>query len=147
MIKSLIQVAVLAVGFSTVFAWANVDETRTVTEVKDVETLNDDLNKYSGKVVRVSGKIEDRIDSTSVVLESGGIFNDEIIVINGPNLKGTNVNSLKENAKVVVTGTVVMKPLADFRREYNWTLTPQLDGEFTDTRAFLVADEITVVRK
>lgn len=128
-------------------AWANVDETRTVTEVKDVETLNDDLSKYAGKVVRVSGEVEDKIDSRSVVLESGGIFNDEIIVISGPNAKGTDIGALKKDAKVVVTGTVVMKPVADFQKEYNWTLSPQMTGEFTDTRAFLVADEITTVRK
>jgi len=145
--KSQTQTVFFLIAFTLMSAWANANETRNVTEVKDVETLNDDLSKYSGQVVRVSGKVEDKIDSRSIVLESGGIFNDEIVVISGPKVKGTNIGTLKEDAKVVVTGTVVMKTVTDFQKEYNWTMTPEMAGEFTDTRAFLVADEIAMVRK
>jgi len=145
--KNLRQTTFFLAIFTLLSAGAYAEETRNVTEVKDVETLNDDISKYSGQVVRVSGEVEDRIDSRSVVLESGGIFNDEIVVISGPKAKGTNISALKKNAKVVVTGTVIMKPVTDFQREYNWTLTPEMTGEFTDTRAFLVADEITAVQK
>lgn len=140
-----------AIFFSALLAtfsvWANVEQTRNVTVLKDVETLNDNLAKYSGKVVRVNGEIEEKIDSRSIVLESGGFLNDEIVVINGANAKGTKIDELNKDTKVVVTGTVVMKPVSEFRKDYNWNLNSETEKEFKNIRAFLVAEEITTVLK
>jgi len=114
--------------------------------IKDVETLNDDIKKFSGKSVTVSGEIEDKIDSKTVVLESGGVFNDEIVVIAGPNFKG-NFANLQEDATVMVTGTVVVRPIAEIRTQYTWDVTPDMQTEFRDVTAFLIADEVSSVKK
>jgi hypothetical protein len=127
-------------------AGAASNKTGSVQTIKDVETLNDDLNKYSGQRVQVSGEVEDKIDARSIVLESGGTFNDEIVVVAGPNLKG-DLASLQEDTDVTVTGTIVLKPVADVRRDYRWDVTPDMLAEFRDVKAFLVADEITSVKR
>lgn len=146
--KLSIPTAVVMTVLLSSMAWANKNTTtKNLIEVKDVETIMDDLNKYSGKVVRVTGEIEDKIDSRSAVLESGGIFNDEIIIISGPNLKGSSIDSLKEDTNVTVTGTVVMKPITDIRREYDWNLDTGIEPEFSDVKAYLIAEEISSATK
>lgn len=117
-----------------------------MTDIKDVETLNDEINKYTGKKVRVAGEIKDKVDSRSFVIESGGIFDDEILVVMPPKMK-QNLAQFKDDQRVRVTGTVRQASVVDIRREYSWDLDPQIEAELEGSRAYLVADEIVTVKE
>ncbi|QRK04762.1 hypothetical protein JQX13_31640 [Archangium violaceum] len=109
----------------------------------NVEQLNDNIAQHSGKQVSVAGEIEEWLDARSFVLESGGLFNDEIAVIVPPNAKGVDAQRLREDADIVVSGTVRSVPLVELERELGWDLDPELEVEFEGTKHFLVADRIT----
>lgn len=114
--------------------------------IEDVETLNDNIAKYNNKTVRVKGEVKDKIDPKAVTIESGGIFNDEIVVVAGKNMKG-DLASLKDDANVEVTGTIRTVPVVEIRRELSWDLNPELVAEFEGVDVFLVADEIKPVKQ
>ncbi|MFP5386180.1 MAG: hypothetical protein ACLGHN_08885 [Bacteriovoracia bacterium] len=108
-------------------------------QVADVETLMDNISDYQGKKVTVTGEVEDVIDKKSIIVESGGIINDEIVVIGRDSL---NPKALKEDAKVQVTGTVRAVPVVEVEREVGWDLEPEVEAELKAVNVFLVADEI-----
>lgn len=105
--------------------------------VKDVETLLDDVARYNGQKVQVSGEVEKIIDPKAFVLESGGLFNDEIVV-----LQPQGKLNVKDDSEVTVTGTVRTVGLVDVEREYGWDLDPQIRIELERVEAFLIADRI-----
>lgn len=120
-------------------------ELLAITEVKDVGTLNGNLKKYNGKIVRLKAEVGDKIDARTAVIEGGGIFNNEIIMTATPTAKGTQVSSLRKDDKVLVTGKLYMKSLDDFKRENAWTLAPQAEEQLGKKRAVLIVDEIIPV--
>ncbi|HYO58395.1 hypothetical protein [Archangium sp.] len=109
----------------------------------NVEQLNDNIAQYSGRQVSVAGEIEEWLDSRSFVLESGGLFNDEIAVVVPPNAKGLDLQRLHEDADVVVSGTVRSVPVIELERELGWDFDPELEVELEGTKNFLVVDRIT----
>lgn len=115
----------------------------TQSSPMDVEELNDKIAQHAGKQVSVAGEIEDWLDARTFVLESGGLFNDEIAVIVPPNVKGLDVQRLREDADIVVSGTVRSVPVIELERELGWDFDPQLEVELEGTKNFLVADRIT----
>lgn len=109
----------------------------------NVEQLNDNIAQHSGKQVSVAGEIEEWLDSRSFVLESGGLFNDEIAVVVPPNAKGVDLQRLSEDADIVVSGTVRSVPVIELERELGWDFDPELEVEFEGTKHFLVVDRIS----
>lgn len=116
---------------------------RAPASMLDVEELNDDITSRTNKKVTVAGEISEFLDARSFVLESGGIFDDEITVVLPKDLKGLQPQNLREEADVVVTGTVRELPVVEARRELGWDLDPQLELELEGVRHFLVAERIT----
>ncbi len=115
---------------------------RSPGQMMDVEELNDNISRYAGKKVTVAGEIEDKLDARSFVIESGGIFDDEIVVLTPPGSKGLRPLQLNEDADIVVTGTVRSYPVMELERELGWDLDPELEVELEGTRNYLVADNI-----
>lgn len=109
----------------------------------DVEELNDKIAQHTGQKVTVAGEIEEWLDARSFVLESGGLFNDEITVIVPPNVKGLDTQRLNEDADIVVAGTVRAMQLVELERELGWDLQPELEVELEGVKHFLVAERIT----
>lgn len=109
----------------------------------DVEELNDTIAQQTGKKVTVAGEIEEWLDARSFVLESGGLFNDEIAVIVPPDVKGLDTQRLNEDADIVVSGTVRAMRVVDVERELGWDLQPELEVELEGVKHFLVAERIT----
>lgn len=114
-------------------------------EFRDVESLNDDITKLNNKKVTVTGKVDNKIDPKAIVIQGGGLLNDQLIVY-GPRLNQQTLASLKEDSKVKVTGTVRTMSGADFRREFGWSVDPKVESEIDDQKAFLLADEIIAVQ-
>ncbi|MFP2901684.1 hypothetical protein [Corallococcus sp. 4LFB] len=112
----------------------------------DVEELNDNISSYVGQKVSVAGEIENKLDARSFVMESGGIFDDEIVVVVPQKSQGLRPVRLREDANIVVTGTVRSIPIVDVERQLGWDLDPELKIELEGTRNFLVADRIDYQR-
>jgi len=110
----------------------------------DVRELNLNIAKYAGKQVSVSGEIDDKVGPRSFILESGGVFDDEIIVILPTNVQGLKPEQLREDANIVVTGTVRPMTVVEVERELNWDLTPEVEVEFEGIQNYLVADKIAL---
>lgn len=108
----------------------------------DVEELNDNISRYIGQKVTVAGEIENKIDARSFVLESGGIFDDEIVVLVPQKSQGLKPMRLNEDANIVVTGTVRSLPVVEVERQLGWDLDPEVEVELEGTRNYLVADRI-----
>lgn len=109
----------------------------------DVEELNDSIAQYAGQRVSVAGEIEDKLGPRSFVLESGGIFNDEIVTIIPQDARGLQAQRLNEDDKLVITGTVRSIPVVELEREYGWDLNPELEAELEGVQYYLVADSIS----
>lgn len=113
------------------------------TRTMDVQDLNANIDQYLGKKISVAGEIEDKEGPRSFVLESGGIFNDEILVVVPNNARGLNPQQLQDDADIVVSGTVRAMTVMDVERELGWDLDPELEVEMEGTRNYLVADQIS----
>ncbi|ADJ29392.1 conserved hypothetical protein [Nitrosococcus watsonii C-113] len=110
--------------------------------VEDVEKLLDNIERYDGQKVTVSGEVEERIDKKAFILESGGLFNDEIVVV----MPKGNLN-VQEDDEVTVTGTVRAVKFVDVEREYDWVLDEEIRTEIEDVDAFLIADHVDVTER
>lgn len=121
-------------------AAATTAKTTAATTVKDVETILDNVSLYNGKKITVTGEIQDRPDARSFVLESGGLLNDEIVVIDA---KRKTAVKLDEDSQVSVSGTVRAAPIVDLRRELSWDLDPQIETELEGAQAFIIAEQIS----
>lgn len=118
-----------------------------VENVKDVETLNDSLLKYSHKQVRVEGEIKKKFDDRSFLLKGGGFFtdkdlsNDEIVVVLGQNIKDDQIAKLKAGQNLTVTGSVYGSYLgnSNFVRYFIWDRGHEYEG-----KPFIVVDEVVV---
>lgn len=120
--------------------------TGTVMPLLDVEKLNDEPTRYVGQRVSVAGELQEWLDARAFVLESGGIFDDEMTVIVPKDAKGMSPRELPEDADIVVTGTVRSTTLVEIERELGWDLDPELEIEFDGTRTYLVAERIAPQR-
>lgn len=108
----------------------------------DVQELNQNIDQYAGRQVSVAGEIEEKLGPRSFILESGGIFNDEIVVVLPTNVQGLKPQQLRDDADIVVTGTVRQMTVVEVERELGWDLNPEIEAEFEGTRSYLVADRI-----
>jgi hypothetical protein len=139
-ITAMATATVLAV-FSAV-SFAQTDDQSTDAKhihVNNVEELLDNIARYDDKKVQVSGKVEE-IDGHAFILESGGVFNDEIVVVI-PKEKEKEL-SVKEESNVTVTGTVRTVGVVEIEREYGLDLDPEIEIELERVEAFLIADRI-----
>lgn len=114
----------------------------TVAELDDVEELQDNIQAFIGQRVRVPGEVEDVLGPRSFVLESGGIFDDEIVVVIPARAQGMDPALMRQDTQVTVTGTVRSSPIIDIERETGWDFDPELEIELEGTRIFLVADSV-----
>jgi uncharacterized protein YdeI (BOF family) len=113
------------------------------TPTVSVEELNDNMNRYRDQRVAVRGEIEEYLGPSSFVLESGGIFDDEITVIIPENVQGIDPNMLREDSDIVVHGAVRQMTQVEIEREMSWDFDPEIEAEFEGTRSYLVAERIT----
>ncbi|EDZ65450.1 hypothetical protein NOC27_2130 [Nitrosococcus oceani AFC27] len=141
----LVKMAVLVMASAALAAVPAMSSAQTGAQpqqLEDVEALLDNVVRYDGKKVSVSGEVEEVIDEKAFILESGGLFEDEMVV-----LKPAGNLMVKEDYEVTVTGTVRAVALVDIEREYGWDLDPQIKIELENIEAFLIADSIEITEK
>lgn len=119
----------------TVFSAASFADTE-YKYVENVEELLDNVAYYADKKVQVSGEVEE-IDGRVFILESGGVFNDEIVVV----LSEASMRVM-EDSDVTVSGTVRTISFVEVEREYGLDLDPEIEVELENKEAFLIADRI-----
>lgn len=112
-----------------------------VVKFKDVESLNDDLVKYEGRMVSVIGAVQDRVDERAFVLASGGLLNDEIVVLMDKSLK----SQVEERKTIEVVGVIRTLPLDKVKESFGWDLNPQTRTRLQRVKTFLVAQQLTPV--
>lgn len=118
-----------------VFSAASFAETE-YKYVENVEELLDNVAYYADKKVQVSGEVEE-IDGRAFILESGGVFNDEIVVV----ISEASMRVM-EDTDVTVSGTVRTISFVEVEREYGLDLDPEIEVELENREAFLIADHI-----
>lgn len=142
MIRIKLQLTILIASLFVSFpAWTQQGKS-AVASLNDVETLMDNPTKYDNQKISIKGEVKDQIDSQSFVLESGGIFDDEVVVLMSPQMKEAKAKTPKEDSAVTVTGTVRMVPIVEIRRELSWDLDPQMEAELQGAKVFVVADKV-----
>lgn len=134
-----------AISLSALFAVVPAlaqEQSAAPVAVEDVEELLDNIGGYANDRVAVSGEIEEHIDPRSFVLESGGLFNDEITVIMPAGAEGLDPTLLREDSDVVVIGTLRTVPVVEIEREFGWDFDPEIEAELEDVRTYLIAEKI-----
>lgn len=112
-----------------------------VMTLDDVEVLNDQPARYDGRQVRVPGEVSERVDDRSFILESGGWIDDEILVVLSQN--ATQLAGLvNDDAELIVTGTVRTYQVVDIERETGWDFNPEIEAEFEDIKAVIIASDV-----
>lgn len=117
------------------------------TVIMDVQELNSNIDQYVGQKVSVAGEIEEKYGPQSFILESGGIFNDEILVVVPKEARGLSGQQLRDDADIVVTGTVRTMTVVELERELSWDFNPEFEMELEGTRNYLVAEQISRQRE
>ncbi len=133
--------AVLLLSGSPVLANSAKAGTDAV-KFEDVETLMDNIAKHDHAKVSVKGEVKDLITPGAFVLESGGIFDDEIVVVLPKQIRDANVNKIREDADLVVNGTIRRVPVVTIQREIGWDFDPQVKVELDRTNNYLVAESV-----
>jgi hypothetical protein len=110
----------------------------TVHKVKNVKELLNNIARYDGKEIQVSGKVDKVIDDHTLILESGGVFNNEIVVLMPKN----NIKVKEGNSHITVTGTLRTADIFEIETYYNQKLNPELSIEKDEIEAYIVADNI-----
>lgn len=108
----------------------------------DVQDLNSNISQYLGQQVSVAGEVEEKYGPRSFILESGGLFNDEILVVVPRDAQGLKAQQLQEDADIIVTGTVRSMTVIDVERELGWDFDPEIEMELEGTQNYLVAERI-----
>lgn len=117
-------------------------ETAGAVNVNTVSTLNANLDLYKNKMVAVHGEVDDKVNERAFLLESGGLINDELVVIASDKIPADQLAAIKEDSEVQVKGTVKVMSLADAKKEFRWTLSKEDEKELRDVKTFLVAESI-----
>jgi hypothetical protein len=135
-----IAVAAILTLFSAISLAQATDQPAddTVHKVKNVKELLNNIARYDGQKIQVSGKVDKKIDNHSFILESGGLFNNEIVVIVPKN----NMTVTEGNSPVTVTGTLRTADIFEIETYYNQKLNPELSIEKDEIEAYIVADNV-----
>jgi hypothetical protein len=133
-----IATAILTMLSAISLAQASDQSTDNVIKVKNVKELLDNIVRYNGKKIQVSGKVDKVIDAHSFILESGGVFNNEIVVIVPKNNRKVTEN----NAPATVTGSLRTADLIETETYYDQKLNPELSIEKDEIEAYIVADKV-----
>lgn len=110
--------------------------------VGSVNHLVDNAGKYVDKRITVAGEVEEWLDPRTFVLESGGIFMDEVTVIMPKGAKGLDPALLREDSDIRVTGTVRSASAVDIEREFDWDFAPAINVELESANTYLIAETI-----
>jgi hypothetical protein len=114
----------------------------TANRFEDVEDLMDRVEQLDNQTVTVAGEVDKLIDPQSFILESGGIINDEIVVVMDKKLMDAQKAMATDDANLIVTGTVRRIPVAQLRKELGWNFDSKWDEKFGRVKSFLIASEI-----
>lgn len=109
-----------------------------------VEAIKDAPERYYGKTVHVSGKIDQAYNDRAFDLEGAGwAFNDNITVLTRSPVR-MGGSPLERNDEVVVTGTVRPFVVAEVERDIGWDIGPDVEVKLTK-RPVLIASRIRKV--
>lgn len=114
------------------------------THVRDVEELLDQKAKLDNKSVSVSGEIEEVLDERTFILESGGLFDDEVVVFMDKNVQADELNRLiKEDKELIVNGTFKRATVAEIEREHDWKFSSDSKKKLKKSQAYILGSQLS----
>lgn len=103
-------------------------------EIVDVDDIEDDFNDYVGRVVNVSGEVDEVLSDWALVLEDEDLFDltgqEYLLVLAGPS--GVFEFSYGEGDSVTIVGTVRTFSLEDLQADLGYELDAELLGDYSD---------------
>lgn len=98
---------------------------------------------YAGKIVTVSGEVDDIIEPRAFEMDSG-LTTGELLVLGRapyPALPEAGNRAYVVGDVATVTGLVTMLVTADIEREIGWDLSPQIEAEY-NARPVIIAQNV-----
>ncbi|MCW8193391.1 hypothetical protein F6455_01160 [Proteobacteria bacterium 005FR1] len=132
----------ISLAMVTVLAPALGQAEQEAMPVGSVNHLLDNAGKYVNERITVPGEVEELLDPRTFVLESGGIFMDEVTVVVPKGTKGFNPALLREDSDIRVTGTVRQASAVDIEQELDFKFAPAIKIELDSADTYLVAETI-----
>ncbi|MBD66625.1 MAG: hypothetical protein CME62_15560 [Halobacteriovoraceae bacterium] len=110
----------------------------------DVEELLDDEDKFNGQEVTLHGEVERVIDNRTFVLESGGIINDEVVVVLEKGLSPDEVAGLiQKDQKLIVKGKFNKSALRDHSVDQELSYKgSEYETDMDKTESFVLGSEV-----
>lgn len=128
--KNVIRTLVIAGLVTSGAALANTKDKDKYTKVRDIHK---NPAAWTNKKVTVKGEVE-HLDANAklFVLDGDGIFNDRILVLEEGMMTSSQdvANQLKDDDKVVLTGTVKRMTMAEIENKYGVTVTREIKDDF-----------------
>lgn len=119
------------------------DEKTAVVPVDDVEALLDKRATMNNKRVSVSGEVEEVLDQRTFILESGGLFNDEVVVFLDKGVTADDIQRLiKEDKEIIVNGTFKALSVVEIERDYDWDFKPEIEAELNKAGSYILGSEL-----
>lgn len=115
--------------------------------VEDVEVLFYKLDKLLDKRITISGEIIRILDGRAIIIESGGVFNNEIPVVFTRNVQLRDLKSLACGQRQKIIGTVRRASLADIQKEAAWEPDPSQVKDLQKGAVWIVADMMVPLRR
>lgn len=140
--KTLIAVLALAFAISGFAAGDKKHIQGETTRVENVKTLLKDVDKFSDKMVSVQGKVEGILDDRTFILESGGFFNNEIVVFLDKGTESALRDMIKEDAKLIVKGKLRPVSVTEIEKEHNWKFGKEVREELRKGSSFILASDL-----
>lgn len=107
----------------------------------DVESLMDNVEAYTGQLISVAGEVE-KVDSHSFVLESGGIIDDEVIVLFDKDISEREKRLVKDGAKLIVEGKVKQGNVLQTEKDTGHFFDSSLHSKLRRVKSYIIASRV-----
>src|SRR5690606_397790 len=103
--------------------------------------LMDKIDQYSDTKISVSGEVEE-VDQNAFILEGGGLFNDEVVVLFGKNMNADQKLLISEDKDVLVEGQIKKGRVADAATDLGYQFDSEVLRKLHRAENYIVADRI-----
>lgn len=131
-------------------AWAcDASTERDESTAISVADIVAEPETYVGRQVTIEADVDDVMGPHAFALDedaplAGGVDNDLLVLAREPLPTGA-MDDQWVDERVRVTGTVARMDVVEIEREIDWDLNPEIEAEFEDRRAVLIAESVSRV--
>ena len=140
---ALITLTILSMVFFTAACNDAAEERADQVGGVTARQIMENPSAYVGKVVTVSGEVDDIFEARAFKMDSG-LTTGELLVIGRdayPSIPEASNRAYVVGDVATVTGKVAMMVTADIEREIGWDLSPQIEAEYSG-KPVLIAQKV-----